>query len=61
MLGPAGLTAAMSANIRGASQTFVVETIMGRHRRSWVDCGVEAGGYQAHDPVGAGASGDGAG
>ncbi|HTW20111.1 MAG TPA: glutathione-independent formaldehyde dehydrogenase [Mycobacteriales bacterium] len=76
--GPVGLLAAMSANIRGASQTFVVdfqpdrlalaeqigatavnlddvdavETIMDATDGFGVDCGVEAVGYQAHDPAG---------
>lgn len=76
--GPVGLLAAMSANIRGASQTFVVdhqpdrlalaerigatavnpadcdpvETIMDLTDGFGVDCGVEAVGYQAHDPAG---------
>ena len=76
--GPVGLLAAMSANIRGASQTFVVdfhadrlalaerigstainladgdvvEAIMDATDGFGVDCGVEAVGYQAHDPAG---------
>jgi glutathione-independent formaldehyde dehydrogenase len=76
--GPVGLLAAMSANIRGASQTFVVdfhpdrlalaerigatainladvdpvEAIMDATDGFGVDCGVEAVGYQAHDPSG---------
>ena len=77
--GPVGLMAAMSANIRGASQTFVVDfepdrlklaeqlgataidlskddgavdTIMDLTDGFGVDCGVEAVGYQAHDPSG---------
>lgn len=76
--GPVGLLAAMSANIRGASQTFVVdhqpdrlalaqrigatginpsdadpvEAIMDLTGGFGVDCGVEAVGYQAHDPAG---------
>ena len=76
--GPVGLMAALSANIRGASQTFVVdfqpdrlalaekmgatavnlaetdaaEAIMDATDGFGVDCGVEAVGYQAHDPAG---------
>jgi glutathione-independent formaldehyde dehydrogenase len=76
--GPVGLLAAMSANLRGASQTFVVDfqpdrlalaerigataidvadgdpvqTIMDATDGFGVDCGVEAVGYQAHDPSG---------
>jgi glutathione-independent formaldehyde dehydrogenase len=76
--GPVGLMAAMSANIRGAAQTFVVdfekdrlalaekigatainladgdaaEAIMAATDGFGVDCGVEAVGYQAHDPHG---------
>jgi glutathione-independent formaldehyde dehydrogenase len=76
--GPVGLMAAHSANIRGASQTFVVdfqpdrlalaeklggtavdvsktdatEAIMEMTDGFGVDCGVEAVGYQAHDPSG---------
>ena len=76
--GPVGLMAAMSANLRGASQTFVVdfqadrlalaaklgatpidlsstdatEAIMDATKGFGVDCGVEAVGYQAHDPSG---------
>jgi glutathione-independent formaldehyde dehydrogenase len=76
--GPVGLLAAMSANLRGASQTFVVDfhpdrlalaerigatpidvadgdpvqTIMEATDGFGVDCGVEAVGYQAHDPSG---------
>ena len=77
--GPVGLMAAMSANLRGASQTFVVdfqpdrlhlaeklgattvdlskvdnaaEVIMDATDGFGVDCGVEAVGYQAHDPSG---------
>jgi glutathione-independent formaldehyde dehydrogenase len=76
--GPVGLMAALSANLRGASQTFVVdyqpdrlalaervgatavnlaeqdvvETIMDATDGFGVDCGVEAVGYQAHDPSG---------
>ena len=76
--GPVGLMAAMSANIRGASQTFVVdfepdrlalaarigatpvnlaevdvtEAILAETDGFGVDCGVEAVGYQAHDPSG---------
>jgi len=76
--GPVGLMAAMSANIRGASQTFVVDfepdrlalaerigatainladvdavqAIMDATDGFGVDCGVEAVGYQAHDPSG---------
>ncbi|MCW2528127.1 MAG: aldehyde dehydrogenase [Pseudonocardiales bacterium] len=76
--GPVGLMAAMSANIRGASQTFVVDfhpdrlalaervgatainladgdvvdAIMEATDGFGVDCGVEAVGYQAHDPAG---------
>jgi glutathione-independent formaldehyde dehydrogenase len=76
--GPVGLMAALSANIRGASQTFVVDfepdrlalaekigatavnisevdaadTIMNETDGFGVDCGVEAVGYQAHDPSG---------
>jgi glutathione-independent formaldehyde dehydrogenase len=76
--GPVGLMAAMSANIRGAAQTFVVdfepdrlalarrigatpinladgdavEAIMEATDGFGVDCGVEAVGYQAHDPSG---------
>ena len=76
--GPVGLMAAMSANIRGAAQTFVVdfakdrlalaekigataidlsevdavEAIMDATDGFGVDCGVEAVGYQAHDPSG---------
>jgi glutathione-independent formaldehyde dehydrogenase len=76
--GPVGLMAAMSANIRGAAQTFVVdfakdrlalaekigatavdladgdavEAIMDATDGFGVDCGVEAVGYQAHDPAG---------
>jgi glutathione-independent formaldehyde dehydrogenase len=76
--GPVGLMAAYSANIRGASQTFVadfqpdrlalaermgatavnladgdpVEAIMAATDGFGVDCGVEAVGYQAHDPAG---------
>jgi glutathione-independent formaldehyde dehydrogenase len=76
--GPVGLMAAMSANIRGASQTFVVdfqadrlalaermgatainladvdavEAIMDATDGFGVDCGVEAVGFQAHDPKG---------
>jgi glutathione-independent formaldehyde dehydrogenase len=76
--GPVGLMAAMSANIRGASQTFVVdfqpdrlalaerigatainladgdvvEAIMAATDGFGADCGVEAVGYQAHDPAG---------
>jgi glutathione-independent formaldehyde dehydrogenase len=76
--GPVGLMAAHSANIRGASQTFVVdfqpdrlalaekmgatainlsdtdatEAIMDATDGFGVDCGVEAVGYQAHDPSG---------
>lgn len=76
--GPVGLMAALSANIRGASQTFVVdfqpdrlalaekmgatpvnladtdatEAIMDATGGFGVDCGVEAVGYQAHDPAG---------
>lgn len=76
--GPVGLLAAMSANLRGASQTFVVdyqadrlalaerigatpvdladgdpvEAIMDATDGFGVDCGVEAVGYQAHDPAG---------
>jgi glutathione-independent formaldehyde dehydrogenase len=76
--GPVGLMAALSANLRGASQTFVVdfqpdrlalaervgatpvnladvdvvEAIMEATGGFGVDCGVEAVGYQAHDPSG---------
>jgi glutathione-independent formaldehyde dehydrogenase len=76
--GPVGLMAALSANIRGAAQTFVVdfqpdrlalaatmgattvnlaetdatEAIMDATGGFGVDCGVEAVGYQAHDPAG---------
>ncbi|HWA65075.1 MAG TPA: glutathione-independent formaldehyde dehydrogenase [Mycobacteriales bacterium] len=76
--GPVGLLAAMSANVRGASQTFVVdyqadrlalaerigatainlaetepvEAVMDATDGFGVDCGVEAVGYQAHDPAG---------
>ena len=76
--GPVGLMAAMSADLRGASQTFVVdfqpdrlalaeklgataidlstvdatEAIMDATGGFGVDCGVEAVGYQAHDPNG---------
>jgi glutathione-independent formaldehyde dehydrogenase len=76
--GPVGLMAALSASIRGASQTFVVdfqpdrlaiaekmgatginlaetdatEAIMDATGGFGVDCGVEAVGYQAHDPSG---------
>jgi glutathione-independent formaldehyde dehydrogenase len=76
--GPVGLMAALSANIRGASQTFAVdfeadrlamaerlgatainvaetdpvEAIMELTDGFGVDCGVEAVGYQAHDPAG---------
>ena len=76
--GPVGLMAALSANIRGASQTFVVdfhadrlalaekmgttpvnlaetdaaEAIIDATDGFGVDCGVEAVGYQAHDPAG---------
>lgn len=76
--GPVGLMAAHSANIRDASQTFVVdfqpdrlalaekmgatainlddtdasEAIMDATEGFGVDCGVEAVGYQAHDPSG---------
>jgi glutathione-independent formaldehyde dehydrogenase len=76
--GPVGLMAAISANIRGAAQTFVVdfqpdrlalaekvgatpvnlaqvdaaEAIMNATDGFGVDCGVEAVGYQAHDPAG---------
>jgi glutathione-independent formaldehyde dehydrogenase len=76
--GPVGLMAAHSANIRGASQTFVVDfqadrlalaesmgataidlsktdatdAIMEATDGFGVDCGVEAVGYQAHDPSG---------
>jgi len=76
--GPVGLMAAYSANIRGASQTFVadfqpdrlalaermgatainladgdpVEAIMEATDGFGVDCGVEAVGFQAHDPAG---------
>jgi glutathione-independent formaldehyde dehydrogenase len=76
--GPVGLMAAHSADIRGASQTFVadfqpdrlalaermgatainladgdpVEAIMEATDGFGVDCGVEAVGFQAHDPAG---------
>jgi glutathione-independent formaldehyde dehydrogenase len=76
--GPVGLMAALSAGLRGAAQTFVVdfqadrlalaekmgatavnlnetdavETIMDATDGFGVDCGVEAVGYQAHDPAG---------
>jgi glutathione-independent formaldehyde dehydrogenase len=76
--GPVGLMAAISADLRGASQIFVVdfhpdrlalaervgatpvnladvdvvETIMAATDGFGVDCGVEAVGYQAHDPSG---------
>jgi glutathione-independent formaldehyde dehydrogenase len=76
--GPVGLMAAISANLRGASQTFVVDfhpdrlalaervgatpidlakgdvvdAIMAATDGFGVDCGVEAVGYQAHDPSG---------
>lgn len=76
--GPVGLMAALSANICGAAQTFVVdfqpdrlalaekmgatpvnlaqvdaaEAIMDATDGFGVDCGVEAVGYQAHDPAG---------
>jgi glutathione-independent formaldehyde dehydrogenase len=59
--GPVGLMAAHSANIRGAAQTFVadfqpdrdpVEAIMEATDGFGVDCGVEAVGFQAHDPAG---------
>lgn len=76
--GPVGLMAAMSADIRGASQVFVVdfqadrlamaeklgataidlsktdatEAIMDATQGFGVDSGVEAVGYQAHDPSG---------
>lgn len=76
--GPVGLMAALSANLRGAAQTFVAdhqadrlalaekigatainvaeadatETIMDATDGFGVDCGVEAVGYQAHDPEG---------
>jgi glutathione-independent formaldehyde dehydrogenase len=76
--GPVGLMAAHSANIRGASQTFVVDfqpdrlalaermgatainaadtdvaaAIMDATDGFGVDCGVEAVGFQAHDPSG---------
>ena len=76
--GPVGLMSALSANIRGAAQTFVVdfqpdrlalaatrgattvnlaetdatEAIMDATGGFGVDCGVEAVGYQAHDPAG---------
>jgi glutathione-independent formaldehyde dehydrogenase len=76
--GPVGLMAALSAGLRGAAQTFVVdfhadrlalaekmgatavnladtdatEAIMDATDGFGVDCGVEAVGYQAHDPSG---------
>ncbi|HEX3947411.1 MAG TPA: glutathione-independent formaldehyde dehydrogenase, partial [Acidimicrobiales bacterium] len=76
--GPVGLMAALSANLKGASQTFVVdfhpdrlaladrlgatpidvsrqdpkEVIDEETDGFGVDCGVEAVGYQAHDPAG---------
>jgi len=76
--GPVGLMAAHSANLRGASQTFVVDfepdrlalaermgatavnaadgdvvsAIMDLTDGFGVDCGVEAVGFQAHDPAG---------
>jgi glutathione-independent formaldehyde dehydrogenase len=77
--GPVGLMAALSADLRGAAQTFVVdhqpdrlrlaeqlgatpvdvstgdepvEVIMDQTDGFGVDCGVEAVGYQAHDPAG---------
>jgi glutathione-independent formaldehyde dehydrogenase len=76
--GPVGLMAAHSANIRGASQTFVVDfepdrlalaermgatainaadgdvvaAILDATDGFGVDCGVEAVGFQAHDPAG---------
>jgi glutathione-independent formaldehyde dehydrogenase len=76
--GPVGLMAALSASVRGAAQTFVVdfqpdrlalaekmgatpvnlaqvdaaEAIMDATSGFGVDCGVEAVGYQAHDPAG---------
>jgi glutathione-independent formaldehyde dehydrogenase len=76
--GPVGLMAALSANVLGASQTFVVdfhrdrlalaeqlgatpidvsdqdpvEAITDLTDGFGVDCGVEAVGYQAHDPGG---------
>ncbi len=76
--GPVGLMAALSANLRGASQTFLVdhqadrlalagkvgatgvniaevdpvEFIIEETDGFGVDCGVEAVGYQAHDPAG---------
>jgi glutathione-independent formaldehyde dehydrogenase len=62
--GPVGLMAAHSANIRGAAQTFVVDfqpdrlALAGAMGATPVnlaetdDCGVEAVGYQAHDPSG---------
>ncbi len=76
--GPVGLMAALSASIRGAAQTFVVdfqadrlalaekmgatpvnlaqvdatEAIMDATSGFGVDRGVEAVGYQAHDPAG---------
>jgi glutathione-independent formaldehyde dehydrogenase len=76
--GPVGLMAAHSANLRGASQTFVVDfepdrlalaermgatainaaegdvvaAIMEATDGFGVDCGVEAVGFQAHDPAG---------
>lgn len=76
--GPVGLMAALSAELRGAAQTFVVdyqpdrlelaerfgavainladanplEAIMDGTDGFGADCGVEAVGYQAHDPRG---------
>jgi glutathione-independent formaldehyde dehydrogenase len=76
--GPVGLMAAHSANLRGASQTFVVDfqadrlalaerlgatainaaetdvvaAILDATDGFGVDCGVEAVGFQAHDPAG---------
>jgi glutathione-independent formaldehyde dehydrogenase len=76
--GPVGLMAALSADLRGAAQTFVadfhpdrlalarklgatavdvskedpIEAIMEHTDGFGVDAGVEAVGYQAHDPAG---------
>lgn len=76
--GPVGLMAALSANVRGAAHTFVVDqqpdrlelaeavgatainlaeadpsdVIMEATDGFGVDCGIEAVGYQAHDPGG---------
>ena len=50
--GPVGLLAAHSARIRGAREVFVVDQHPDATSGPGVDSGVEAVGWQAHDPTG---------